>query len=105
MSSPTQRTLAEMRKRGYELVDVVERWLPWVKQRKDLFGIGDVMAVGTPGVAIVQTTSGSNLAARVKKLTDSAALPHLRAAGIKILAHGWRKNSKGRYELREVDLS
>lgn len=99
--------MAEMRARGYELVDVVERFLPYVKIRKDLFGVGDVMCAGTPGVAIVQCTGGSggNHAARVRKVQDSAALPHLQRAGIKVLVHGWRKNAKGRYVLSEVDLS
>jgi hypothetical protein len=103
--SPTARTLAEMRARGYELVDVVERWLPFALERKDLFGVGDVLATGTPGTAIVQCTSGSNVSARVRKIAESAALPILQRAGIKVLVQGWRKNSKGRYVLREVDLS
>jgi hypothetical protein len=94
-----------MRSRGYELVDVVERWLPYARVRRDLFQIGDVIAVGSPGIAIVQTTSGSNLSSRVRKIVDSAALPVLQRAGIKVLAHGWRKNAKGRYVLREVDVS
>jgi hypothetical protein len=94
-----------MRARGYELVDVVERWLPFARVRRDLFTIGDVIAVGTPGIAIVQTTSGSNVSARVAKVTASAALPILQRAGIKVLVHGWRKNSKRRYVLREIDLS
>jgi hypothetical protein len=62
-----------------------------------------VLAVGADIVG-VQTTSAANVAARVRKLTASAALPILRQAGVRILVHGWAK--KGRlWRLREVDLS
>ena len=105
MSSPTQRTLAEMRTRGYELVDVVEHFNFFTKRRHDLWGFGDVLCVGAQGIAIVQTTSGDNLSKRVHKILESDALPVLQRAGVKVLAHGWRKNAKGRYVLREVDLS
>jgi hypothetical protein len=103
MSSPTQRSLAELRKRGYPLVAVTERWNPHARIRQDLFGIVDVLAVGDDIIA-VQATSGSNVSKRVAKITESAALPHLRKANIRIVVHGWTKR-KGRYVLREVDLS
>ena len=103
MSSPTQRTLAHLRKAGYPLVQVEERWNPHVRVRQDLFGIIDVVAVGADIVG-VQATSASNISKRVAKLTDSPALPILRKAGIRVLVHGWRK-SHGRWTLREVDLS
>jgi hypothetical protein len=102
--SPTARTLAEMRRRGYELVDVVERWIPFARVRRDLYNVGDVLCVGAPGIALVQCTSGSNVSARVRKIAESAALPVLQRAGIKVSVQGWRKNSKGRYVLREVEL-
>lgn len=102
MGSPTQRSLAYLRER-YPLVQVVERWIPQARKRIDLYGIADILAVGDDILA-VQTTSASNVAARVKKITESAALPVLRKAGIRIHVHGWRK-SRGRWVLREVDLS
>jgi len=103
MASPTTRSLAELRKR-YELVDVVERWIPGACIRRDFAGFGDIIAIG-PGVCVVQTTSGDNLSKRVHKIVESDALPILQRAGVKVLVHGWRKNAKGRYVLREVDLS
>lgn len=103
MTSPTQRTLAHLRNAGYPLVQVVERWNPYARIRQELFGIVDVLAVGADVVA-VQTTSASNVAARVRKITETAALPILREAGIRIMIHGWAKR-KGRWTLREVDLS
>jgi hypothetical protein len=53
----------------------------------------------------VQSTSWSNTKSRINKMTESDALEHLRKAGWIILVHGWRKNKKGRYELKEIDIS
>jgi hypothetical protein len=103
VSSPTQRTLAHLRAAGYPLVQVVERWNPHARVRQDLFGVVDVLVVGADIVG-VQATSGSNVAKRVAKLTESPALPVLRKAGVRVLVHGWRK-LRGRWRLREVDLS
>ncbi|HEX4050501.1 MAG TPA: hypothetical protein VHY19_06465 [Steroidobacteraceae bacterium] len=102
MSSPTQRSLAVMRERGY-LAAVVERWNVHARVRQDLFGIIDVVAVGDDIVG-VQATSASNVSKRVAKITDSEALPILRRAGVRIVVHGWAKR-RGRWQLREVDLS
>ncbi len=101
--SPTQRTLALMRERGYPLVQVVEHWNPHVKHRQDLFGILDVLCVGVDVVG-VQTTSRSNLSGHVAKLIASDALPVLRRAGVRVLVHGWRK-ARNRWVVEEVDLS
>jgi len=102
--SPTQRSLAVLRER-YPLVQVVERYIPQARKRIDLYGIADILCVSESEVVAVQTTSASNVAARVSKITESPALPILRKAGVRILVHGWRKNAKGRWTLREVDLS
>ena len=104
MSSPTQRSLAHLRAAGYPLVQVVERWNPHAKVRQDLFGIVDVLAVSDTEIVAIQTTSASNVAARIAKITDSPALPILRKAGIRVLVHGWAKR-KGRWHLREVNLT
>ena len=102
--TPTQRSLAHLRK-TYPLVAVVERWNPHVKIRQDLWTFIDILAVGNGETVAVQTTSASHVADRVKKITEADALPHLREAGWRIVVHGWRKDSKGKYQLREVDLS
>jgi hypothetical protein len=103
--SPTQRTLDYLRKLGFPLVQVVERWNPHARIRQDLFGIIDVFAVSETEIVAVQSTSGSNVASRLTKIADSAALPILRKAGIRVLVHGWRKAANGRWTLREVDVS
>ena len=102
--SPTQRSLAVLRER-YPLVQVVERYIPQARKRIDLYGIADILCVSESEIVAVQTTSASNVSKRIAKITESAALPILRKAGIRVLVHGWRKNAKGRWTLREVDLS
>lgn len=102
MSSPTQRSLEYLRER-YPLVSVVEHWNSFARKRYDLWGFADILCVGKEIVA-VQTTSGSHVAHRIQKITDSPATPILREAGIRIVVHGWRK-SRGKWVLREVDVS
>ena len=106
MSSPTQRTLAEMRKRGY-IAEVVEKWIPQVKRRRDLFGFIDILCVHPEregDVVGVQATSGSHVAERITKINEHENVGAVRKGGIRILVHGWAKR-KGRWQLREVDVS
>ncbi len=104
MTSPTQRSLAELRKRGY-LAQVVEKWIPAVKRRQDLYGFIDILAIRENEVLGVQSTSASNVASRVAKITEAEHVGAVRKAGIKIFVHGWRKNAAGRWTLREIDCS
>ena len=100
--SPCQLSLRHLRK-TYPLVGVTEHWNAFARIRQDLFGCIDMLAIG-PDILAVQTTSATNISVRVRKLNASPALPHLRAAGIRVLIHGWRKNAEGRWTLREVSL-
>lgn len=104
MSSPTQRSLKEMRKRQY-LADVTERWLHVIKRRKDLFGFIDILAVKQGEIVGVQACSATDISKRVDKIANHENVGIVRASGMKLLVHGWRKNSKGRWVLREVDVS
>lgn len=104
MGSPTQRTLADMRKRGY-VAEVTERFCQFTRRRKDLFGFCDVLCLGDGEVIAVQTTSWANVSARIKKIADHENVASVRKAGIRILVQGWRKGKNGRYEKKEVDLS
>lgn len=102
--SPTQRTLARLRELGY-LAAVVEKWNPHARIRQDLFGFVDILAIREGEVLAVQATSGSNVSARVNKITGSVSLTVIRAAGWRVEVHGWSKNSAGRVVLRVVDLT
>lgn len=101
--SPTARSLEHLRK-SYPLVDIVERRMPHAFVTHDMFGIIDLVAVSESEIVAVQTTSSANLAARVAKVAESAALPILLKAGIRVIVHGWRKSAAGRWILREVEM-
>lgn len=102
--TPTQRSLALLRGQGYR-VAIVEHWNPHARIRQDLFGIVDLLAIRDGQTLAVQTTSGSNVAARVKKIAEAEATPDMRRAGWSIIVHGWRKAATGKWTLREVDCS
>jgi hypothetical protein len=108
MSTPTQRSLKHLRSQGYE-ADVVERWIGGgrFKVRKDLFGSWDIVAVKPGEVAFVQTTSGSNVSSRIRKIADNPTTPRCREANVRLLIHGWSKPTKTRrtWRLREEDVS
>lgn len=102
-TSPTQRSLELLRSRGY-LCEVVEKWNPYARIRQDLFGFGDILAIREDEVLLVQTTSGSNMAARIQKIADHENVGAVRKAGIRIHVHGWRKLKSG-WACREEGLS
>ena len=96
--SPTQRSLAKLRCDGWT-VCIVEKWVPasaaGFKGRlitRDAFGFADLLAckIGQPAL-LVQTTTGSNAAARVSKITATAEAGIWLAAGHRIIVHAWRK--------------
>jgi len=101
--TPTQRSLALLREEGYT-VAIVEKWNPHVRIRQDLFGFIDLLAIRKGETLAVQTTS-TGVSSRIKKIMESDYLPKVRDAGWRIVVHGWRKNSKGRYVLRVEDIS
>lgn len=105
MASPTTRTLALLRKRGYTC-GIVEKWIPQTKRRLDLFGGIDIVAI-QPGETIgVQCTSQSNSAARATKLR---AIPQLRTwieAGNRLCVIGWtKKGPAGKRKLWQHTLT
>jgi hypothetical protein len=102
--TPTQRSLAHLRAAGWQ-VAIVEHWNPFARIRQDLFGVLDLLAVRDGVTLGVQTTSGSNVSARVRKIAESETVPALREAGWLLHVHGWRKGANGRWALREVDCS
>ena len=91
-----------MRSRGF-LARVVEHWNHFAKIRQDLWGL-DILCIRDHEIVGVQTTSASNVAARIKKLANAPETPLLRKAGIGIEVHGWKK-VKNRWTVRVVDVS
>ena len=93
-----------MREKGFH-AEVTEKWVPGANIRRDLWGFVDILCLGDSGDLVgVQSTSASNIAARVAKIAESPLLGRVRKANIKIIVHGWAKR-KGRWVVREVDCS
>lgn len=95
--SPTQRTLKEYRNKGY-LADICERFLPAgpsraYGNRKDLFGLFDLIAVGGPEGRIigVQCFTTAWTEHERKMLEEEAALRVWLESGGKAVLWGWRK--------------
>jgi hypothetical protein len=89
--SPTSRSLNYAKKRGW-IPSVCERYCSYTRRRFDLFGVFDLIVLDDLwGCIGVQTTSGSNVSARIHKMEDS---PHCRrwlAAGLRAEVWGWRQ--------------
>ena len=102
--SPTQRSLEYLREQGYH-PEVVEKYNSFTKRKNDLWGFADILAIKRDEVLAVQTTSGANVASRIKKIMESDLLPKVREAGVRIIVHGWTKQANGRYALRVEDIS
>ena len=102
--SPTQRSKAFLEGRGYQ-VEVTERWNPFARIRQDLFGFIDMLAIREGEILGVQTTSRSNMSARIRKIAEHENVAAVRKAGIRIEVHGWAKDAKGRWQVRVEDIS
>jgi hypothetical protein len=102
--TPTQLTLRYLREQGYT-AEVTEKWNPHARVRNDLFGIVDVLALKGDETLAVQTTSATNVSARIRKIADAPTIAAIREAGWTFHVHGWAKKS-GRWVLaRNVDVS
>jgi hypothetical protein len=106
-SSPTQRTLANLRGRGYHC-EIVEKWNQWSRQRHDLFNMFDILALAPDGTLVgVQTTTTNHAAERVKKLRANPLLEVWCKKNV-ALVQGWAKRGpRGKrklWTLWEVDL-
>ncbi len=117
--SPTQRTIAELKKRGCQTLAITERWNQWAKVRQDLFGFIDVLAlVEAPfrGNAsyhetwAIQTTT-TNIAERIAKIKANPHYKNCLDANWRILVWGWRKlkvkrgGKAVRWTLREEEIT
>lgn len=91
MSSPTARTLKLARELGFH-IGVVERYNSFTKQRTDLFGFIDLVAV-KPGVGVVgiQACAAASHAARRDKIRESPLLADILASGMRVEVWSWAK--------------
>lgn len=87
-------------------MDVVERWVPQARIRKDLFGCLDLVALDGKCICGIQATSGSNVSARVKKIQAEPRAREWLEHGGRIVVMGWSRRKKtGKWEVREVEIT
>uniref|UniRef100_A0A6H1ZZH5 Uncharacterized protein n=1 Tax=viral metagenome TaxID=1070528 RepID=A0A6H1ZZH5_9ZZZZ len=94
--SNTSRTLEYLRSQGW-IADKVEQWNQYAGkfgQRKDMFGFGDVVALGENSIIAVQSC-GQAFSEHHKKITQDEyvapnALKWLECGG-RLMLIGWRK--------------
>lgn len=88
--TPCARSLELLRRLGF-LPAVVERWIPRVNVRSDLWHFGDILAVHSRDriMLIVQATSLPNVAARLAKAKSRPELAAWLRAGGRFEVHGW----------------
>lgn len=98
MTSPTQRTLAELKKRGWP-AQVVERWNMYAKKRIDLFGVIDLVAIVTTdsmiqagcSILAIQACAGTDHARRRDKILDERRALQWVEAGGRLELWSWSK--------------
>lgn len=107
MSSPTSKTLAECKKRGWTAGIVERRLTRFVMQ--DFLGCIDIIAITPGGIVGIQATSGSNHAARVSKSRAEPRLAAWLGAGCTFAVWSWAKRGpRGKrklWALREESVS
>lgn len=108
--TPTQRSLEYCRQQGWPC-DIVERWVPGQRVRKDLFGFIDAVCIMDGRLVGLQITSRSNVSARRKKITKDCAelCQKWLETGSLIEVWGWgkmkRRGPDGKYwQLRRVSI-
>ena len=92
-----------MRDDGY-LCQVVERWNQFARCRQDLFGIIDIVCIKEGSTVGVQSTTRSNIANHRTKMENNENFKKVKKAGWELIIHGWAKNKKNRYEVKEIIL-
>jgi len=98
-TTPTQRTLAHLRRNGLQAF-IVERWIPIPGHpgggvKKDMGGFADIIACGSGEIIAIQCTSGLQFSRHINKYRDSddvmeAILAWVRSGGY-FEIWGWRK--------------
>jgi hypothetical protein len=96
--------LERLRSLGF-VAGVVERWLPRVNLRRDLFHCIDLIAVHARDRIVlgVQATSMANISARLNKARQQPELRAWLAAGARFEIHGWCKRG-GRWQVKVVSV-
>jgi hypothetical protein len=94
--------LTLLRRQGF-IAAPVERWLPAVNRRADVWGFGDVLGANPSagGVLLVQATTADHVATRLAKARARPELAAWLLAGGAFEVHGWCRRG-GRWHVRRV---
>ena len=103
-TSPTQLSLKKLREEGYT-VAVVEHWNSFARIRQDLFGFIDILALKGKEVLAVQTTTTTNMNARIKKIANHENIGAVRDVGWTVHVHGWSQDDKKKWHCKVKDVS
>jgi hypothetical protein len=87
--SPTALSKDWLAARGF-ITDDGERWIPKTNIRKDLFGFADIVATDGKEFWLVQVTSASNGASRLRKILGKPSALLCLKAGVRVFVHGWK---------------
>lgn len=109
-----QLSLDYLNKCGFTCA-IVEHWNSFARVRQDCFGFGDILAyvpcerfdgmnpnpafIKQGSIALIQTTSATNYAARRQKVLTNPHFSKWKQSGGRVFLHGW--GDKG---LREEEL-
>lgn len=103
-SRPTQRTRAQLKKMGVES-DIVEKWIPQARRRRDVAGCIDVLAYGPAvGVLGIQCSRGGDHASHRTKALAEPRLRDWLMGGGRFEIWSWSKLASGRWTLRRERL-
>lgn len=103
MSNLNQQTRKRLEADGY-LVELMERWCPFSRRKKDGWGFIDFLAIKRDEILAVQVTSKSNMASRRTKIAEHENVNKVREAGIRIELWGFYKEGN-RWQVKKEDLS
>ena len=104
MPSPTARSLALLRRRGF-IACPVERWIARAGVRQDAFGFADVLAAHPRerAILLVQATTAAHVSHRLAKARARPELAAWLRAGGRFSVWGWARRNC-RWHVREVDV-
>jgi hypothetical protein len=104
LSSPTARSLSLLRASGF-IAAAVERWIPGVEVRSDLWHFADLIAAHPirREIMLVQVTTIGHVAHRLAKAKGRPELAAWLRAGGLFAVHGWH-NRLGQWEPKIVEV-
>lgn len=87
--SPSALTMELLEKDGW-IVWTVERIIPRVNKKVDLWNCFDQVAIRNGELICLQPTSWSNVSARVKKIGESEYIGEVRKLNFGLYVYGWK---------------